>query len=1798
MPILSNLRSRLAKLLAQDPSESTTGQRVAVSKQKIFRPSVRKLEPRFVLNASAELTALGQLVITGTDAADYVRMEVNSLGQITLENEFGAPIDIVGNPNGQSAPLNPSDIFSKQIQINLLGGNDTLDLAIPSGINVSVVDGEGFDNIKVIRPDSTLANESATHQLAAQSIRFDDSPQPLDWRNQHFQLTGDVYVGTTLSTSSSEILIDGGSWEVSGRLILQGDVNFVSNALGGSLDLSGATLTADEPLTTLTFDLGSNENSFLSLGNLDGSGSERIENINVLSAHTVKLQSATFDLPGELNIQNVSESLEINAQISAAEISIQASAIRALDASLTTESGNISIDGPIHLLGDLQVNTASGDITVTDLIDGNHNLAVNAGTGTISLQSDVGRIESLSTIDLTGSMIHVHSLSVIDGDIKLEADDIQLAGARIETLLSGDVLFVGPVTVHAQSVDIRSSGSVHFQSTIVGKLGTEVLSVNAQDDIYTIGSITNIDSVSLEAQKTIRLMSLVEVNRDFSAVADNLIVEQNISTNASSDGAVNLSGTTNIALGPDTEIEVGTGSLTTTGPITFLGDLSIAAQGGNILLASSIDGQGVLNLTNLGGNTVIQDSIGGVQPLAGVNIQSGQLSVDTVVVRDSSILLTADEIGFTGQTITTLDSGNIVINGDLIVTRDTSTIVSADSVQLNGTVRGRDGSENLAVTADQRIDLADGAENLNSLSLLASDTIQTEGAINVAQDFTAIADTLIINGDITLPSDSTGTISLQGKDLVQVGGSATLSMGSGTLSIVTQGTVDLANANIQSDSTTATAEIRGASIITLGNVDLPNGLLDMQTMPLSTATISQAAGTSVTVSSLRIVSGGDVTLQNANNDFQLLEDLNVRGNLLVRDDFGDLTIGSTLVLGTQVDIVVNGTLYLLDNAIFAQQADILINAAMAVVNVGVDPTQDNITGSTLVMTASTGVGLLKPIYTRSIESFDVVTTDGGINIQQRTLTDTTIQRLVADTGLVKLEQFGEADLLIGSISSGRDGVTIINHAGSVDLVVSPSGGSTITGGEFGRISIEADQFIRMPDGSRIDADRGTISLLAIDDVILGGLKTIGSQPNAIEITSLTGSIIDGGDEDIDINANDGGVILNAFSGIGHGNPLETAIDRLSASVTSTGTIHLVERDAIDLVDVVTNDGFIQIVADGTITATRVLSANVFDIDDRFGTPLTRDVMLQARGETSDILVHQITATGSADVLLIAGDDILGISDGTTTEVVADDLELVAGNLTDDGVLAIQLRTDINELLLTVNGTSRGDAEIRELNSVMLASSDLLSDNHQLRTNNGEIRIFAGDSLTILDRDESNDSTAPLADPEIVAGGANGRIVLVSENKVELGNEVQIVAAQSTPGAVKIESTSVIFGESIEINTGSGIGIAKFFLPRPATDEMDTAFYDSTTIRTDTLTQENAKDAKGFLTVKVGLPGERGLQVDIDWGAPTNRFQRITDISADNSRLVDGSVDVTGPLTDEPLLQVSHVYLESDILNSVFNGRTSATGPLNVRFSVSHHDSIVVQADRVTQGFDETAAALTAEIPGRLVSSTDNPSTAGLLESGTARFIIPNLSIPVAFFPVREIIPEPIQLETLARPVESVLISSGSVESESGSVSSFVTRDEYFQIRILSPDPFGEDLAEPKRLPDDILAGDKLKKLFEDLPDGRYEIGYVVGDGNVRSLLMIDNRDGVTKVLGQEIEGGPLRLERLSVQDIQDLPVEELPKPPDADPDDELPEEMKDGDTDMPTPEDQGRINPDGSGEVPFNPLSRVGRFLAKVATQS
>ena len=470
-----------------------------------------------------------------------------------------------------------------------------------------------------------------------------------------------------------------------------------------------------------------------------------------------------------------------------------------------------------------------------------------------------------------------------------------------------------------------------------------------------------------------------------------------------------------------------------------------------------------------------------------------------------------------------------------------------------------------------------------------------------------------------------------------------------------------------------------------------------------------------------------------------------------------------------------------------------------------------------------------------------------------------------------------------------------------------------------------------------------------------------------------------------------------------------------------------------------------------------------------------------------------------------------------------------------------IETQVDRVLASVSG--EGAIRLAEADSIELVS---------IETENGEIELTAAESIRIEDLRPQSDNEAFFTDALVIAGGDRGRISLSAINELFIGNGVAIAASQANLGAIHLSASQVTLGEQIEIRTGESIGIARYFLPRPmdalnvdsptvgssssdqAVDHSETpAFFDPDTVSTIRLVQANENDGRGVLSILIGREGEQGLTLNVDWGSETDRYEQF-----------DG-------LVGNEVFAPEHTYTEQDILETRLNGRPSATEPLEVRFSVRHHESIVVLGDSVSQGINEGERDI-VELSTGVVSATDNdnpllgpdPEAASFTNTvfdnpsllhvnGEAQFIIPSLSIPVAFFPVRNVIPEPEQPQVVVTSETFVPLGDASVEQAESSVSSAPSREEYFQIRVLSPDPTAEDLVPAERLPEDILEGDRLKQLFESLPDGRYAIEYVLGDGNERTIVEVDLRDGEAVVPGEESEGGYLKLKMLDAVDEDD-----------------------------------------------------------------
>ncbi|MEO1529460.1 MAG: hypothetical protein AAFX06_28900 [Planctomycetota bacterium] len=1139
---------------------------------------------------------------------------------------------------------------------------------------------------------------------------------------------------------------------------------------------------------------------------------------------------------------------------------------------------------------------------------------------------------------------------------------------------------------------------------------------------------------------------------------------------------------------------------------------------------------------------------------------------------DSLVWQTDAQLGIagTGQGMM-LSAERVLIDGDLeLLSGGTLSVIAVDELEITGTLEVHEGQIEVASQA-LLSDLTDAvlrssavgdAILLSGGEYVIGEIVAPSGRVSLgpslsqsiddvtqAESTSIVADELIAHSGGSLTLDHVGNRFLRvdvrdAQDVVLVDSDGDLAISAnveGTFEARVVGSAALESIESPSEvliaATDGISSVAGFDVnVTANEIDFVSGVdlagTAIAIMPslIGTATAPILVAPSGRISATTSGTNGSIFLQSLNNS--------VVGRIPIdRIDAGAGTIGITART--------------IDDVSSDEVADLVGDRIELNATTGIGATQTlTLTGASSLIAAS-DTGSIR-LDLQADRELTVHADTGGRNqsqvLLQHTGTDRLLLERVANANGDVIVTSEDAEIVVlnvaDAIEVGSAGVLrLSNETGEHDIVI--QGGILSNAGAIdlhamGNLRFESTSFIesvvgpitleaglrqsttvgeiRLEDGSVLDAGRGTALLTAAGDISVSSIES-DSTGNAITLVSVNGQILDNGDQHLDFVADQGLLRLVSQDGIGAQDPMESQVDRLEALVSGLGALRLSEATDIELVDVLAHDGLIEVTSSGDLVATSVRSNNESQIDGDDH----RDIMLTTLDAVSDLMIDLVVAEGVSDVTLNSGDDVLAVRPASM--LIADDLSITAANQNSDRGDSIRLQTNVEQLELRVLGAFAGDVRINEADRIELAASDRLDDTEVVTLGNGQLFVDAGETIVIRDAGAIADGVSLRDDVEIAANGSRGRIELTAGTSIEMDDSVQLYAEQISIGAVLLESPSIVFGDNIQIETGDAVGVARIFAPRPEAGVTDTAFYDFNTVRTNRLEQAMINDAVGILTIDIGNEGERGLTVNIDWGAESGRFQQIDGLSG-----------------DAPPLAVSHLYREVEILESRLNGRTSETAPLEVRFAVRHHESIIVRGQSVEQG--ESGAQL---VEGELISSTDNPATfessrVPILENGVASFIIPNLSIPVAFFPVRDVIPT-IEVEPIVVPVEQTFtVLGGSVETVASVISGSTSRDEYFQIRVRSPDPFGEDLIQPTRLPDDIVSGDKLKQLFEELPDGRYEIEYVLGDGNVRSILSVELRDGKPIVPVENLEGGALRLSPMESEEAEPNDPLELPKP--------------------------------------------------------
>jgi autotransporter-associated beta strand protein len=1163
-----------------------------------------------------------------------------------------------------------------------------------------------------------------------------------------------------------------------------GSVNFKSTLNGAhtlNINTAGSTIFDDQvgnstPLTSLTTDVaGTTE---VNGGSITTTGGQTFHDIVSLGASVVFTSTSVDDITFD---QTLTGGNGITIQISSTDDVILKDAV-STDGAVT-----VTADSDISGTGDMSMETGS---------------SLDAGTGTIDIDGANVLTRSLTTTNETASAITIdaHNGNVVTrdngvnalgditinatGSITLEDNGVNTGeGGNVNVQADGDVISTGSgidttngaaaggdiaVTSTAGQVDL-SNGSL-----LTGDGGS--ITVNAVTGFITLN--TSLDTTtgtgggSVEANVSNGTMSITGGNATVNGAGSILLTAKGttsdiqLDTNlTSADGSITLLADNDITLSATTNIlSQASGSITLTadndgsnvGSITMDSGSRVESQGGQIQISAAGD-IALSGITTTGGRVDITSTLGGItdndstgvnnvtasQLVLNSNLSIGQLA-DAI---DTAIAFLEADAGTGGLFLDNtgaLTIGGITaqdgLNADLdIVIHNTGTL------HVTETVQSATGSITLDATDTLTVDLA------TTISTLGTGAILLTSNRNIKLNSGSNLKT--VNGGITLLANDLG---LAAGDFIGVeADNATISTtGTGNILITGFGGADV-----------VTSDHHGVFLHSGTTVSSTASGIDAGTI-----TINGTAGEGINDNHGVMIDGAGTNITSADGAIGIT---------------GTTDYGTGFVLSDQAKVVSNGA--------GVDAADITILGTTTADRAGVQITSliQSTAGAISITGESTGGGTTSQGTLIETTNGIVINENGQITINGTSNGDDGIE--ISNDAVVSASGTGNIELLGESTGSGSGihlDATLKSNTGTVTLTAEDDlllGSVALIDSASGTVTLTADNAagsnsnpITMTDGSLIDAGTGTINLTADGDVLLAGLLTTGT----VNVDSMSAAISDNGDSHTDIVAST--AVLNAVTGIGDGNPLETEISTLSATVSGVGNLLIDNGIAVELLDLSTFDGAITVNNTASLTATSVVSQNNSNSDDN-------DITLNATGTNSDILVTTITATGLADVILTAEDGILDTNGVDSNRITADDLNMSSSSAsgTQDG---IDVDTDVNSVTADVN-TNAGGLRIDEVDGITLT---------QLTTFDGFIIVNAAGTIEVLDVTSTNNSSSDLNNGiTLTATGVDSDILVTSltaENTADitLNADRDVLDSDST-------DSQLTSGDLLTIVAGRNIG---------------------------------------------------------------------------------------------------------------------------------------------------------------------------------------------------------------------------------------------------------------------------------------------------------------------------------------------------------------------------------------------------------
>jgi hypothetical protein len=1400
-------------------------------------------------NFQGNVTITNANNVTIDDANNISFGTVNTAGNLSIDNDgtvtfdgvttVGGNLDVDANANNTNTGGLISDSGTGQL---LITGTTTLSAGTANNIILDRTindfdDGDTGDNVSVTDASTVTLVDRDLISLGAitatggaitvtgTSIDVNGVLTTTGGAGGALSITGNVDVNASPSVGATNITLNGGA----GSMTI--DANIIDDA---AISLS----SDDDIIVSATVQTTGANNIILTAdANNDGAGGVRIQTAGLVdSGQNVTLSGSDLidgtavvnagiqiDADGTNNQINAAGTVTINHNGNTADATetiidgrINAGGAVSItsqnDINFGADGDVISTTGGVTLLADNAAGTLGGVVSLTN------GTVIDAGDGLIDIDADgsitIGQLTTTGNVNLTST-----SGAVVDGG-DTGGVDISAAALVIDAdtgVGSADAI---ETTVTSVDIDNTTSGNVDINETnalditkiaIAG--GTGTVNVDAGGTITVTAAGTGITTQS------------GQIELDANGVASSIAVNDALTSNG---GVVNVLADDDVSFAATGSIASTNGAVTVTADADGVGAASGALtmtdgatiNAGNAAIALNADQDITLGQLTTSSNVTLTTTEGGI-------VDGGDAGVD--VTANALIIDAVTGVGSAGEietTVTSIDVDNTTSGNIIIAESDGVAVTQLDNDAANGAVTLTSAAGVINVNGVDGVSAASGgAISLDANGAGSDIVLNTANAItNSNADITLEAnDRIVIQASAGIVSTGTGNVSITA-NADDLAGTNDLRMLSGTSINAGSGTITLSNSD-------------GDASFTSGNIEV------------STLTTTNATANAITITT-------DATVDNLIGAGSLITAATGAGGLVIDARTG---VGVTNAINTNVTSID------LDNT---TSGNVQISEANAITLTKVD----NAGSGTTTSVVTTGTGDMQVVTvdaaaagsTVTLQTNDGAITDDGV--------DSTLSSITADGGgsTINITAGGGADDDIGANSGG--GTPPLNYL-DINAAGTPSVNPVVTAGQdifINFVSTVATD-VRSSDFSGAKASLNTTDIIGIHvsngqfifddttfDSLTGSLLNIGantninfiaagpeiSAANDVILTAVTGAVTDN-DATVDISADD--LVIDAVTGVGDGNAIDTTVATLDIDNATSGNIQILETNGVTVnkiaqatagninlqsttgtVTIATGQSGVTAAGAGTITILADGAASGDLIVNHTITSVNGDITLRADNDVTFSAAGDATST-AGNVSVTADFDNGGAASGALTMVDGTIINAGSGTISLSAAENISLGqiTTTNNTTSSVSVTStdggiidNGDSQVDIVSAgeVTLSAATGIGSANDIETSvvslditntgsgaididetdaitvieidqgaNALTRITAGGTITVDDTNGSNDNTAIASTAggsvTLDANGANSDIVLTDGISTAANGVITLTADDSVTAGV-------------------------------------------------------------------------------------------------------------------------------------------------------------------------------------------------------------------------------------------------------------------------------------------------------------------------------------------------------------------------------------------------------------------------------